>query len=126
MDDIKLYAATNNQLQELLRHTQTFSRDIKMVFGIEKCKTLCIAKGKLERRNFTTEDDDTMEAMNEADICRYLGHMQAKQIKHARMKQKQGEEYLNHTKSILKTKLNGKNTLKAINTYATPVLTSEW
>jgi hypothetical protein len=49
MDDIKLYAATNNQLQEFLRLTQTFSRDIKMVFGIEKCKTLGIAKGKLEK-----------------------------------------------------------------------------
>ena len=70
MDDIKLYAATNNQLQELLRLTDTFSRDIKMVFGIEKCKTLCIAKGKLEIRNFTTEDDDTMEAMNEDDTCK--------------------------------------------------------
>ena len=46
MDDIKLYAATNNQLQEILRLTQTFSRDIKMAFGIEKCKTLYIAKGK--------------------------------------------------------------------------------
>ena len=70
MDDIKLYAATNNQLQELLRLTDTFSRDIKMVFGIEKCKTLCIAKGKLEMRNFTTEDDDTMKAMNEDDTCK--------------------------------------------------------
>jgi len=39
------------------------------------------------------------------------------------MKQKLGDEYLNHTNSILKTKLNGKNTMKAINTYATPVLT---
>jgi len=39
-----------------------------MVFGIEKCKTLGIAKGKLEMRNYTTEDDDTMEAMNENDI----------------------------------------------------------
>jgi len=94
-----------------------------MVFGIEKCETLCIAKVKLEMGNFTTEDDDTMEAMNEDDMYRYLGHMQAKQIKHARMKQKLGEEYLNRTKSILKTKLNGKNMIKAINTYATPVLT---
>jgi hypothetical protein len=33
VDDIKLYAATNNELQELLQLTQTFSRD-----GIEKCK----------------------------------------------------------------------------------------
>jgi len=92
MDDTKLYAATNNQLQEILRLTQTFSRDIKMVFGIEKCKTICIAKGKLEMRNFTTEDDDTMEAMNEDNIYRYLDHMQAKQIKHAQVKQKLGEK----------------------------------
>jgi len=41
-------------------------------------------------RNFITEHDDTMEAMNEDDMCRYLGHMQAKQIKHARMKHKLG------------------------------------
>ena len=108
MDDIKLYAATNSHLQEILRLTQTVSREIKMVFGIEKCKTLCIAKGKLEIRNFTTEDDDTMEAMNEDDMYRYLGHMQAKQIKHARLKEKLAEEYLNLTKTILKTKLNGK------------------
>jgi len=74
-------------------------------------------------RNFTPEDDDTMEAKKEDDMYRYLGRIQAKQIKHARMKQKLGEEYLNHTKSILKTKLNGKNTIKAINTYATPVPT---
>ena len=79
-----------------------------MLFGIEKCRTLYIAKRKLEMRNFTTEDDDTMEAMNEDDIYRYLGHTQAKQIKHARMKQKLGEEYLNRTKSILKTKLSEK------------------
>ena len=59
-------------------------------------------------RNFITEDDDTMEAMKEDDIYRYLGHVQSKQIKHAQMKQKLGEEYLNRTKSILKTKLNGK------------------
>ena len=67
MDDIKLCATTNNELQELLRLTETFSRDIKMVFGIEKRKTLYIAKGKLEMRNFTTEDDDTMETTNEDD-----------------------------------------------------------
>ena len=64
---------------------------VKIVFGIKKCKNLSIAKGKLEMINFTTEDDDTMEAMNNDDIYRYLGHMQSKQIKHAKMKQKLGE-----------------------------------
>ena len=47
MDDIKLYAATNNQLKELWL-TETFSRDIKMVFGIENAK-LKYCKG--ETRN---------------------------------------------------------------------------
>ena len=72
-----------------------------MVFGIEKCKKLYIAKRKLEMRNFTTEDDNTMDAMKDDNMYRYLGHMQAKQIKHARMKQNLGEEYLHRTKSIL-------------------------
>jgi hypothetical protein len=94
-----------------------------MIFGIEKCKILSTAKRKLEMRNFTTEDDDTMEAMNEDDIYSYLGHMQSKRIKQAQMKQMLDEEYLNRRKSILNTKLNGKNTIKAINTYAIPVLT---
>jgi hypothetical protein len=52
-----------------------------MIFGIEKCKTLSTAKRKLEMSNFKTEDDGTMEAMNEDDIYSYLGHMQSKRIK---------------------------------------------
>jgi hypothetical protein len=64
-----------------------------------------------------------MTVMKEGDIYKYLGHMQTKQIKHAQMKQQLGNEYLQRTKSILKTKLNGKNTFKAINTYAIPVET---
>jgi hypothetical protein len=64
-----------------------------------------------------------MTAMKEADIYKYLGHMQTKQITHAQIKQQLGSEYLQRTKNILKTNLNGKNTIKAINTYAIPVLT---
>jgi len=41
----KLYAATYNQLQKLLQLNQTFSRDIKMVFGIEKFKTFILQRG---------------------------------------------------------------------------------
>jgi len=80
-----------------------------MVFGIEKCKTLSIAKGKIKMKNFTTTDADTVEAIMEYDVLyRYLGHMQSKQIIHTQIKQKLGEEYLKRTKSIVKTKLNGK------------------
>jgi len=80
----------------------------------------CIVE--LEFRNFRTEDDDTTEAMNEGGMYRFLGHIQAKWIKHARLKQKLGEKYLNLTKDI-KTNLNEKNGTKAVNTYVNPALT---
>jgi len=38
MDDIKLYAATNSQLQELLRLTDTFSRTLKLYLGLKSAK----------------------------------------------------------------------------------------
>jgi hypothetical protein len=94
-----------------------------MAFGIEKCKTQIIGKGKQDTRNFTTEDDVTIEAMKENDVYRCLGHVQSKQIKHAQMKQRPCEEYPNRTKIILKAKLKGKIRIKIVNTYATPVIT---
>jgi len=62
-------------------------------------QNLNIAKGKLKMRNFTTEDDDTVKPIDKDNIYRYLGHMQSKQIRHAQMKQKLGEEYLHRTKA---------------------------
>ena len=45
MDDIKLYASTKTQLNSLLNATEKFTTDIKMEFGIAKCKTTHIEKG---------------------------------------------------------------------------------
>jgi hypothetical protein len=54
MDYIKLYAATNSQLQELLWLTQTFSRGIKIVFGIEKLQNIkyCKRETRNEKLHF--------------------------------------------------------------------------
>lgn len=47
MDDLKLYAANEMQLQNLLGITTNFSRDIRMEFGLDKCKTMHREKGKI-------------------------------------------------------------------------------
>jgi tRNA C32,U32 (ribose-2'-O)-methylase TrmJ len=77
MDDIKLYADTNSQLQELYGSLNLSQETLIWYLGLKR------AKGKLEMKNFTSEDDDIMEAMNEDDIYRYFGHMQSNQIEHA-------------------------------------------
>ena len=45
MDNIKLHVATKNQLQEILRLTQTFSRDIKWYLGLKSAKYYVLQRG---------------------------------------------------------------------------------
>ena len=46
VDDLKLYAKTTNNLKKLLDIITTFSKDIDMKFGIDKCAYIKINEGK--------------------------------------------------------------------------------
>ena len=46
MDDLKLYGKSSNELESLLNIVWIFSTDISVEFGLEKCATLTIHKGK--------------------------------------------------------------------------------
>ena len=56
------------------------------------------------------------------DAYIYLGMQQADSIKMKKMKDTTRKEYKKHLQAILKSKLNGNNQIKAINTYASPVI----
>jgi D-mannonate dehydratase len=47
---------------------------------------------------------------------------QARTIDHTSIKQDITKEFQNRLNTILKTELNGRNTIKAINTFAIPIL----
>ena len=38
IDDLKLYASSQRELDSLARTVESYSRDIGMAFGIDKCK----------------------------------------------------------------------------------------
>ena len=65
VDDVKFFASTRNQLTSLLQVLQMVSRDIHMEFGIEKCKSLHIERGKWVKPD---ENDvlngEVLDAMN--------------------------------------------------------------
>ena len=46
MDDLKVYGSNNIQLCHLLRIVHTFSQDIGMRFGLEKCAKCTLRQGK--------------------------------------------------------------------------------
>ena len=47
MDDLKLYGKSTAELESLLNSVRTFSNDISMEFGLDKCATLAIIKSKV-------------------------------------------------------------------------------
>jgi hypothetical protein len=46
MDNLKLYAKNETEMKRLLKQVATFSNDIGMKFGMEKCRTMTVKKRK--------------------------------------------------------------------------------
>ena len=53
---------------------------------------------------------------------KYLGFLEADTIKQVEMKNKIQKEHLRRTRKLLQTKLNGRNLIKGINTWAVPLV----
>ena len=123
MDDLKLYAATRSQLEKLINITQSFSDDINMSFGLDKCRTLHIEKGKVISETAISNITGNIATMDDSETYKYLGFQQNKLIAHNKIKQALIKAYSSRTEKILQSKLTSKNTFKAINTYAIPILT---
>ena len=48
MDDIKIFAKNQRELETLIQTIRIYTQDIGMEFGIEKCAMLVMKKGKKE------------------------------------------------------------------------------
>ena len=123
MDDLKLFARSEKALNSLVQTVRVVSEDTGMKFGIEKCAMLVLKRGNIIKSDGIVLPDDTViKAMNEGDSYKYLGIMEADQILRKEMKEKVNKEYLRRTKKVLKSKLNGGNSIAAINTWAVSLL----
>lgn len=124
LDDLKLYAGSENKLTELLKITETFSDTIKMEFGVDKCKKQCVEKGKFTVTDpFISNSGETIECLQPGELYKHLGFKQSIKIDHSPTKREVKEEFSKRLKNIMRSGLNSKNLTRAINSYAIPVLT---
>ena len=122
MDDLKLYASSEKELQELLQIVEDFSNDINMKFGTDKCATCIIKKGKKTSiQNIKLEKNEIQNLEDEATY-KYLGIEESDNLLHKKIKKQVTEEYIRRLKIICKTELTPKNKITAINQLATAVL----
>ena len=124
MDDLKVFGRDNQQQERLLKTVKTFSDDINMKFGLEKCVTAELKRGKLATTtSIRLDEETTIKELQQEDSYKYLGINEADGIQHAKMKEKIRKEYYRRVRLILKSELNAVNRIAAINSLAIPVIT---
>ena len=123
MDDLKLYASNDDQQQGELRIVKQFSDDIKMSFGLDKCAKASFKKGKLiSTGNIELDRETTINELDQDRGYKYLGVDESDGIQHTKMKEKIRKEYYRRVRLIVRSELNGRNKIEAINSLAIPTV----
>ncbi|XP_067950281.1 uncharacterized protein [Watersipora subatra] len=121
MDDIKLCANKNRDIDSLIHHTLVYSKDLRMTFGIEKCRRLTLNKDYLMLRDGLRMPNGTIKDIEEG--YKYLGIMQSHINREAEVRHKAITEYKKLLRQVLRSQLNARNQVMARNTYLLPVIT---
>ena len=99
-----------------------FSTNIGMEFGIKKCGILTMKRGKIEKsEEIKLPDGQVMKQVGQEGYT-YLGIIELDRTKETEMKEKITKEYKRRQRLILKSRLNGRNKVTAINTWAVSIL----
>ena len=123
MGDLKLYGKNDYELEGLLRTVKTFSDDIGMTFGLDKCAKATFIRRKLKSTSSIVRDIDTkIKELDQEETYKCLGIEKSDGIQHKNMKEKIRKECYRRVREVLQSELNTKNKLEAINTLAIPVV----
>ena len=123
VDDLKTFARNLPDALEQLDIITTFSNDIGMSFGADKCAYMSIQNGKRHVRGETIHMNGL--ELNELEVgesYKYLGQDEDISYKGELNKEKVMKEYYRRVRKIWKSELYSKNKILAHNTFAVPVL----
>ena len=91
-----------------------------MEFSIKKCNVIIMNRGKVKSKDGTERPSGEKVRemkLNEEDEYKYLGILEYDIVKVQEMKDKFRNEYFGRAKLILKSKLNERNKIMALNTW---------
>ena len=121
MDDLKIFAKSEHEINGLVSTIQILSKDTGMEFGIKKCGVLQLKRGKVVSSEGADMPDGERIKEAEKNGYRYLGILEYNKIKEIKMKNF-WREYLTRPRLIMKSRLNGRNRNIAINTWVVSLM----
>ena len=123
VDDLKLYQTSDKQLTGLINTVKNILDDIKMEFRLDKCAKASFKRGKkVSAEGIPLDDNQVIQDLDQAETYKYLGMEDAERVQHYKMKVNIRKEYKRRIKLVLKSELNARNMIAAINTLAVPVI----
>ena len=115
MDDIKLFAKSEKELETLIHAVRIYSQDIGMEFGIKICAILVMKSGKRHMTGgMELPNQNKIRTLGEKETYKYLAILEADTIKQVEMKDKIKKEYLRRIRKLLETKLSCWNLIKGL------------
>ena len=122
MDDLKIFAKSDCEINGLVSTVQILSNDIEMEFGIKMSGELVLKRGKVVSFERVEMPDGERIKEIEKNRYKYLGILEYNKIKESKMKENFWREYLRRTKLIMKNRLSGRNKITAINTWGVSLM----
>ena len=122
MDDLKLFGKSEKEVDGLVSTVQLTNKNIGMECGIKKWGMVVMKRGQLRSAKKIVLPDGEMIRKVNKNGYKYLGILELDRIKVSEMKKKFGDEYLRRFRLMMKSRLNGKNRIKAENTWVVSVM----
>ena len=123
MDDLKLYSWSEKGLDSLVQTVRVYSKDIRMEFRIEKCVILVMEKEKIMKSvGIELPDGKVIKLLQEGGSYKYLGISETDKFLEEKMKLNVSKEYVRRLRKVLKSKLNGGNSVRGVNAWAGSLL----
>jgi predicted KAP-like P-loop ATPase len=122
MDDLKLIGRSEEELRNEIKIVKTFSNDIKMKLGLEKCAGISLKNGTVYRKQHIGNTmENEIKELESMKAYKYLGVAENHNIEHKNEKEKL-KEYVRRLRLILSTELSARNKMQATGSLAVPVL----
>jgi hypothetical protein len=111
-----LLGKSEEELQKQIQTVATFSDDIHMEFGLDKCAKVVFKKGKLVHlQNLVVDINREMQELAQGETYEYHGTEESDGTQHQHMKGRLKKEYTRRLRMILKSELNAKNKITVMN-----------
>ena len=123
MDDLKLFARNDIDLQKLMNLVLTFSNAIRMSFGISKCAKLTMKRGRVVQPGpLPLADCLEIPEVGVSGVYRYLGFPEVGGMDHQHCKKVVLFEFEHRLRLIWGSLLYGHFKVQATNSFCVPLL----